>query len=180
MSHLHSHPPEPERTYSLPKCSSFPDPLPRPHAPILHRPQDPCPSYVFPKSFPLSLMPQFQLLPPDPSPLLQDPTVKLHPIREPPQFPSLLSLCFVVRSSFPVSRLSSERTYSSTGQTSNRDPERPQCKLTCEEWLWAPSLISRKLPLWWPFPVPLTWLAGNGLNGQSQLGVRSDRQRLVT
>lgn len=30
------------------------------------------------------------------------------------------------------------------------------------------------------FPVPLTWFAWNGLNGQSQLGVRGDRQRLVT
>lgn len=43
-----------------------------------------------------------------------------------------------------------------------------------ESGSWAPSLTSGQ-----PSPPTLTWLAGNGLNGQSQLGVGGDRQRLV-
>lgn len=44
---------------------------------------------------------------------------------------------------------------------------------------WAPSSHNSSL-CGGPFPVSLTWFAGNGLDGQSQLGVRGDRQWLVT
>jgi hypothetical protein len=44
----------------------------------------------------------------------------------------------------------------------------------------APSLtLGSTLPQCNTTSPPLTWFAGDGLNRQSQLGVRGDRQRLV-